>query len=56
MESFTDTTLLGISKGRAGEPSHVVALARSILLDRGVHSSASRETFGARCSSGTVTA
>lgn len=34
MESYSTTTLRGISLGRAGEPSHVVSLARSILRVR----------------------
>lgn len=35
MESFNDTTLRGMARGWAGEPSHVVSLAKSILRNRG---------------------
>lgn len=34
MVNFNDTTLRGMAKGAAGEPSHVVDLAKEILRER----------------------
>ncbi len=34
METFDSVTLMGMMQGKAGEPEHVVSLARSILAER----------------------
>lgn len=45
MESYCDQTLRGMSRGRAGEPSHVVSLARSILRVRGIENECNSPAF-----------